>query len=107
MADTMHTESAVTRFEPYLTPILAAAYGIALHLTGNRDGTEGLSYQDIAEIVGCPVGTVRSRLHRGRRMLQKALWNVADCRASSPTCAPAKNSLATRAMAAKRRAFML
>jgi RNA polymerase sigma-70 factor, ECF subfamily len=39
---------------------------------------EEFSYQEIAEIVGCPVGTVRSRLHRGRRMLQKALWYVAE-----------------------------
>ena len=35
-------------------------------------------YQEIAEILECPVGTVRSRLHRGRRMLQKALWAVAQ-----------------------------
>jgi RNA polymerase sigma factor (sigma-70 family) len=34
-------------------------------------------YERIAEIVGCPVGTVRSRLHRGRKMLQKALWHLA------------------------------
>ena len=39
---------------------------------------EEFSYQEIAEMVGCPVGTVRSRLHRGRRMLQKALWRVAE-----------------------------
>jgi RNA polymerase sigma-70 factor (ECF subfamily) len=38
---------------------------------------DDFSYQQIAEILGCPVGTVRSRLHRGRRMLQKALWDVA------------------------------
>lgn len=38
---------------------------------------DDLSYQQIADVVGCPVGTVRSRLHRGRRMLQKALWDVA------------------------------
>ena len=38
---------------------------------------EELSYQEIAEMVGIPVGTVRSRLHRGRRMLQKALWTIA------------------------------
>ena len=38
---------------------------------------EGYSYQEIAEMVGVPVGTVRSRLHRGRRMLQQALWAVA------------------------------
>ncbi len=39
---------------------------------------EDFSYQQIAEVVGCPVGTVRSRLHRGRRMLQRALWQVAE-----------------------------
>jgi RNA polymerase sigma-70 factor (ECF subfamily) len=38
---------------------------------------EDFSYQQIAEVLGCPVGTVRSRLHRGRRMLQKELWEVA------------------------------
>jgi len=36
------------------------------------------SYQEIAEMLDCPVGTVRSRLHRGRRMLQKALWMLAQ-----------------------------
>ncbi len=35
-------------------------------------------YQEIAQILECPVGTVRSRLHRGRRMLQKALWSIAQ-----------------------------
>lgn len=38
---------------------------------------EDFSYQDIAEMLDIPVGTVRSRLHRGRRMLQKALWDHA------------------------------
>lgn len=45
---------------------------------------EDFSYQQIAEVVGCPVGTVRSRLHRGRRMLQKALWRVAQERGIVP-----------------------
>ncbi len=36
------------------------------------------SYQEIADIIDCPVGTVRSRLHRGRRILQKSLWRVAQ-----------------------------
>jgi RNA polymerase sigma-70 factor (ECF subfamily) len=39
---------------------------------------EDLSYEEIAEVLGCPIGTVRSRLHRGRKMLQKALWQVAE-----------------------------
>jgi RNA polymerase sigma-70 factor, ECF subfamily len=38
---------------------------------------EDFAYQEIAEVLGVPVGTVRSRLHRGRKMLQKALWHVA------------------------------
>ncbi len=33
----------------------------------------GLSYQEIGESLGVPVGTVRSRIHRGRAMLRKAL----------------------------------
>jgi RNA polymerase sigma-70 factor, ECF subfamily len=34
---------------------------------------ESLSYEEIAAVVGCPVGTVRSRIHRGRRALRRAL----------------------------------
>jgi len=39
---------------------------------------EDLSYAEIAEAVGVPVGTVRSRLHRARRILQKRLWHLAQ-----------------------------
>jgi RNA polymerase sigma-70 factor, ECF subfamily len=39
---------------------------------------DDLSYEEIARVLECPVGTVRSRLHRGRKMLQKALWQVAQ-----------------------------
>jgi RNA polymerase sigma-70 factor, ECF subfamily len=45
---------------------------------------DDLSYQQIADVVGCPVGTVRSRLHRGRRMLQKSLWRIAEERGIVP-----------------------
>ncbi len=34
---------------------------------------EEFSYREIADIMECPVGTVMSRLHRGRRLLQVAL----------------------------------
>jgi RNA polymerase sigma-70 factor, ECF subfamily len=39
---------------------------------------EDFAYHEIADVLEVPVGTVRSRLHRGRKMLQKALWCVAQ-----------------------------
>ncbi|MBS1551850.1 MAG: sigma-70 family RNA polymerase sigma factor [Bacteroidetes bacterium] len=41
---------------------------------------EGLSYEEIADFVQCPIGTVRSRLHRGRKMLQEKLYEYARVR---------------------------
>ena len=38
---------------------------------------EGMGYDEAAEVLGVPPGTVRSRMKRGRTMLQKALWEVA------------------------------
>jgi RNA polymerase sigma-70 factor (ECF subfamily) len=39
---------------------------------------EGLKYEEIAEIIGCPVGTVRSRIHRARSDLRERLRPLLD-----------------------------
>lgn len=39
---------------------------------------EGFAYQEIADITGLQIGTVKSRLHRGRKLLQKALFDYAQ-----------------------------
>jgi RNA polymerase sigma-70 factor, ECF subfamily len=39
---------------------------------------QGFSYQEISDLAGVPVGTVRSRLSRGRSLLQKVLWQHAN-----------------------------
>ena len=45
---------------------------------------EGLSYKQIAEITGTALGTVMSRLHRGRRQLRTSLRHVAEQRGLVP-----------------------
>ncbi len=37
---------------------------------------EGFSYDDIADVMGCPVGTVRSRIYRAREVLEKKLFKM-------------------------------
>lgn len=39
---------------------------------------EGFAYKEAGEILGVPIGTVMSRLHRGRKILQKLLWEYAE-----------------------------
>jgi RNA polymerase sigma-70 factor (ECF subfamily) len=46
---------------------------------------EGFSYKEIAEIMDVPIGTVMSRLHRGRKQLQRRLWDLAVERGLVPS----------------------
>ncbi|CAN5563194.1 RNA polymerase sigma factor SigR [soil metagenome] len=41
---------------------------------------DGFAYKEIAEILDIPVGTVMSRLHRGRKAMQRALYEYAEAR---------------------------
>jgi RNA polymerase sigma-70 factor (ECF subfamily) len=52
---------------------------------------EGFSYKEIAEILDIPIGTVMSRLHRGRKFLQKRLFDFASQRGLVPAGAPDKD----------------
>jgi RNA polymerase sigma-70 factor (ECF subfamily) len=52
---------------------LPEEYGTAVVLSD----IEGLPYAEIAELLGVPVGTVKSRLFRGRRRLQEVLYDYA------------------------------
>ena len=55
---------------------LPEAFRIAVLLAD----VEGFSYKEIAEITEVPIGTVMSRIHRGRKALQKALLDFAVAR---------------------------
>jgi RNA polymerase sigma-70 factor (ECF subfamily) len=50
--------------------------------------TEDLTYAELADMLSCPVGTVMSRLHRGRKLLERALWEFAQRRGLIRTWKP-------------------
>jgi len=49
----------------------------AFRITVTLVNIEGLSYDEAAEVLDVPPGTIRSRMKRGRTLLQKALWEQA------------------------------
>ncbi|HEY3358918.1 MAG TPA: sigma-70 family RNA polymerase sigma factor [Polyangia bacterium] len=59
---------------------------------------EDFSYKEVADIMECPVGTVMSRLYRGRRILQRRLHDYAVAqgivRPAAPAAAPAPEAAA-------------
>lgn len=54
--------------------LLPEEYRVACSLYFVQD----FAYEDIAQTLSIPLGTVRSRIHRGRKMLQKSLWKIAE-----------------------------
>lgn len=49
---------------------------------------EEMSYRELADVLGCPVGTIMSRLHRGRKLLERELWECAKRRGLIRTWKP-------------------
>ncbi len=64
LTDPTVTDAVAQLPEHYRLPVLLA-------------DVEGFAYKEIAEILEIPIGTVMSRLHRGRNALQKALYDLA------------------------------
>jgi RNA polymerase sigma-70 factor (ECF subfamily) len=65
-----HLRQEVARLAPGLRAVVVLRY------------TQGMNYEEIAEVVGCPAGTVASRLHRAHKELAGRLskygWRVED-----------------------------
>ena len=67
-----------------LQPLLRAELAAALdalpeefRLAVVLSDVEEMSYKEIADVMGCPIGTVMSRLHRGRKLLKETLYDQA------------------------------
>ena len=76
----MHFEDDVERALATLPPDFRAAVVLC--------DVEGLSYEEIAEILGAKLGTVRSRIHRGRAQLRSALAHRAPAEGRSRYSGP-------------------
>lgn len=73
--DRLRPAPATFREESVLEAYERALAGLAeeLRTTFVLHETEGLSYREIAAVLGCPIGTVMSRLHRAREQLMDEL----------------------------------
>jgi RNA polymerase sigma-70 factor (ECF subfamily) len=63
---------------------LPESFRLAVYLAD----VEGFSYKEIAEILEVPIGTVMSRLHRGRKSMQKRLYEYATTHGLLPVADP-------------------
>jgi RNA polymerase sigma factor (sigma-70 family) len=81
----MHFEDDVERALATLPPDFRAAVVLC--------DVEGLTYEEIAEILGAKLGTVRSRIHRGRAQLRAALAHRAPAEGRSRYSGPGTGPL--------------
>jgi RNA polymerase sigma-70 factor, ECF subfamily len=90
----------VTFFRDMLDDEIAAALQLLPELFREvlmLSDIESMTYEEIAEIVGCPIGTVRSRLHRARKILRDQLRDYAQKRGFAVRTASIETAVSTTA----------